>query len=544
MRNIYRCESNFTRRVMTHFYQSSARLLALVIFSIHLLLPGGALAAQGDLDVNFGNGGKVSTNLGTNDFVTDMVTLPDGRIVVVGYTTAAPLGFLALTCYTAGGSLDPNFGQGGIVGTLFSEGDRAVAVATQGNKILVLMSSFSNAEKNFFTLARYDANGNLDPTFGNGGRVQTNISSTTTETPADVAVYPEDGKIVVVGTTAMPGDVIAIRYFADGNLDPSSGIGGITEINYQPLGAEVSAVAIHSGRVYIGGKHNGKFLVTQLSSNGFVNPGFGFNGRATISFNNVEDQLSAIAIQADSKIVLAGTTIYPNFQTDFAVARIDIGGSLDPAFGNQGIVVTDFDGDQDNGRDVTLQADGKIVVAGRALVSGTNTFGVARYNQNGSLDQTFHHDGKISTPFDINSLAQAVTIKNDGNIVAAGQSFNSANNGYDFALVSYIAAEPSFDIIIKNDATNRYLKINSLTGAYEFSDCDKGVFAEGIGSMSVKSCKLNFVGGGPNSSVSALVNPCTKQGNATVIVMMQGVPSSKSYQLNDTDITNNPSTCF
>jgi uncharacterized delta-60 repeat protein len=543
MRQIYRSESNFTRRVVSYFYKSSARLLALVILSIHLLLPGGALADQGDLDLNFGIGGKVTTNIGNNDFVGDMVTLPDGRIVVAGYTSATPQGVLALACYTAGGSLDPNFGQGGIVTTLVSEGDRAVAVATQGNKIIVLTASFSNAEKSFFSLVRYDANGNLDPTFGNGGIVTTNIPGTSNETPADVAVHPGDGKIVVVGTTALSGNVIAIRYLADGNLDPSSGIDGITEINYQPNGAEVSAVAIHNGKVFIGGKHNGKFLVTQLASNGFVNPVFGFNGRATISFNNVEDQLSAIAIQADGKIVLAGTTIYPNFQADFAVARIDILGSLDPTFGNQGKVVTDFDGNQDNGRDLTLQTDGKIVVAGRALVSGTNTFGVARYNPNGSLDQTFHNDGKISTPFDISSVAEAVTVKNDGNIVVAGQFFNPANTGFDLALASYSTAEPTFDIIIKNDATNRYLKINSVTGAFQFSDCEKGVFAEGIGSLSAKSCKLNFVGGGQNSSVSALVNPCTKQGNATVIVMMQGVPSSKTYQILDTNITNNPNGC-
>jgi uncharacterized delta-60 repeat protein len=546
MRNIYRFESNFTRRVMNHFYKSSARLLALAVFSIHLLLPGGVFAAQGDLDINFGIGGKVITDISNNDFVQDMVTLPDGRIVVVGYTDENSVEKFVLACYTANGSLDLNFGQGGIVTTQITGIDRAIAAAIQGDKIIVLGLSFSPIDKRLFSLARYDTNGNLDPSFGNGGKITLNIPGTVDEIPADVAVNPEDGKIVVVGTTTLivNGNVVAARYLADGNIDPSFGIGGITEIIYQPEKAEASAVAIHNGKIFIAGTLNEKFLLTQLSQNGFVNPGFGNFGRLAFSFpNSVGSRLSAIAVQADGKIVLTGTTNYPNFQSDFAVARALPGGFLDSTFGNLGRVVTDFDSNVDNGRAVTIQTDGKIVVVGRAYVGETNTFGAARYNQNGSLDQSFHNDGKISTSFDVNPLAEAVTVKNDGNIVVAGHFFNPANNKFDFALVSYLAVEPSFDIIVKHDATNRYLKINSLTGAYQFSDCDKGIYAEGIGSLSVKNCKLNFVGGGLNSSVSALVNPCTKQGNATVIVMMQGGSSSKTYQLNDTDITNNPNGC-
>jgi uncharacterized delta-60 repeat protein len=547
MRNIYRCESNFTRRVMTHFYKSSARLLALVIFSTHLLLPGAALAAQGDLDTNFGFGGRVTTQLGAEDFIQDIATFPDGRLVVVGFTGIMAEKF-ALVCYTANGSFDPNFGQGGVVTTQISENDRAVAVATQGNKIIVLGDSFTFAEKRFFSLARYDANGNLDPTFGSNGIVMTNIPGSLNETPADVAVHPEDGKIVVVGTA--PGDEskgIAIRYLADGNLDASFGSGGVREINYQPDDVEASAVAIHNGKIIIGGRLNAKFWVTRLLQDGSTDSVFNVLGYISLSFpDSSSGRLNAIAVQADGKIVLAGTAFHPNALPDFALARVSSSGFIDGNFGDLGRVVTDFDGFFDSGQDVTLQADGKIIVVGLTSnpANGTNSFGVARYNQNGSLDQGFQDGGKIRTPFNDAPAAEAVALKQDGNIVVAGNFINPASSTHDFALVSYVTAVPAFDTIIKNDATNRYLKINSLTGAYQFSDCDKGVIAEGIGSMSVKGCKLTFVGGGQNSSVSALINPCTKQGNATVIVMMQGVPSSKSYQLNDTDIANNPSPCF
>jgi uncharacterized delta-60 repeat protein len=546
MRNIYRFESNFTRRIMNHFHKSSARWLALVIFSTHLLLPGGALGAQGDLDINFGFGGRVTTQLGAEDYIQDIATLPDGRLIVVGFTGIAADKF-ALVCYTANGSFDPNFGQGGVVTTQISEEDRAVAVAIQGNKIIVLGYSFTSAEKRFFSLARYDANGNLDPTFGSNGIVTTNIPGNVNETPADVAVNPEDGKIVVVGTT--PGNeskAIAIRYLTDGNLDASFGSGGVREINYQPDDVDASAVAIHNGKVIIGGRLKAKFWVTRLLQDGSTDPSFNVSGYITFSFpDSSSSRLNAIAVQADGKIVVAGTALHPNTLPDFALARISSSGFIDSNFGNLGRVVTDFDGFDDNGQDVTLQANGKIIVVGRTSnpANGTNSFGVVRYNQNGSLDQGFQDGGKIRTPFNDAPTAEAVAVKHDGNIVVAGSFINPASSTHDFALVSYLTAEPTFDIIIKNDATNRYLKINSLTGAYQFSDCDKGVFAEGIGSMSVKSCKLNFVGGGQNSSVSALVNPCTKQGNATVIVMMQGVPSSKTYQLNDTDITNNPNGC-
>jgi uncharacterized delta-60 repeat protein len=555
MRKTYRSESKFTRRVVSHLYKSSARLLALAIFSIHLLLPGGALAAQGDLDVDFGIGGIVTTNLvgNNNDFIKDMVTLPDGRIVVVGYIEGPVVKF-ALGCYTANGSLAPNFGQGGIVTTQISDIDRAVAVAIQGNKIIVLGRSFTNVEENFFSLARYDANGNLDPTFGNGGIVRANLPGTVVEGAADLAVQNEDGKIVVVGSTAPSGNsnLFATRYLADGSIDSSFGIGGIREISYQSGNPQASAVAIHNGKVIIGGNLNGKFLLTRLDQNGFDDLSFNAQGTIVISFPNSGNSiLSAIAVQADGKIVLAGTTI-TNQGSDFAMSRVSSFGFIDGNFGNQGRVVTDFDGDADTGEAVTIQADGKIVVVGRASDAdpsdGPNAFAVARYNPNGSLDQGFNNGGKIKTPFNDFPNVGAVVVKNDGNLVVAGQFVNPANSTFDFALVSYIAVGPTFDIIIKhdstnNDATNRYLKINSVTGAYQFSDCDKGIFAEGIGSVSVNGCKLNFGGGGQNSSLSALVNSCTKKGNATVIVMMEGVPSSKTYQLNDTDITNNPSGC-
>jgi uncharacterized delta-60 repeat protein len=547
MRKTYRFESNFTRRVMNHFYKSSARLLAFAFFSIYLLLPGGALAAQGDLDINFGVSGKVTTDIGGDDFIQDMVTLPDGRLVVVGFTGSSFGEKFTLACYTANGSLDPNFGQGGIVITQITQTDRAVAVTTQGNKIIVLGYSFTLDQQKFFSLARYDANGNLDPSFGNGGIVLTNIPGNVNETPTDVAVQNEDGRIVVVGT--IPGNnsnAIAIRYLADGNMDASFGIGGIREISFQSGDSQASAVAIHNGKIIIGGKLNGKFLLMRLLQDGFNDPFFNVSGYITLSFpNSSSSTLSAIAVQADGKIVLAGTAFYPNVLPDFALARVSSSGFIDGNFGNLGRVVTDFDGFFDTGLDVTLQANGKIIVVGSTSnpSNGTNSFGVARYNQNGSLDQGFQDGGKIRTPFNDAPTAEAVIVKNDGNIVVAGHFINPANNKHDFALVSYLTVEPSFDIIVKNDATNRYLKINSLTGAYQFSDCDKGIYAEGIGSLSVKNCKLNFVGGGLNSSVSALVNPCTKQGNATVIVMMQGGSSSKTYQLNDTDITNNPNGC-
>src|SRR6478735_6469687 len=110
-------------------------------------------------------------------------------------------------------------------------------------------------------------------------------------------------------------------------------------------------------------------------------------------------------------------------------AVVAAAGDLDPTFGTGGKVTTDIQGDFDKARAVAIQADGKIVVAGSALNGANIDFAVLRYNTDGSLDTTFDRDGKatFSILAGFNDIANAVAIQPDGKIVLAG----STNNGSD-----------------------------------------------------------------------------------------------------------------
>jgi len=138
-------------------------------------------------------------------------------------------------------------------------------------------------------------------------------------------------------------------------------------------------------------------------------------------------------IQPDGKVVIVGTAdgVAAN-DSDFAVARYNTDGGLDPTFGVGGLVITDI-GSEDQGWAVALQGDGRIVAAGMTGVDETRDFALARYNTDGSLDQSFDGDGKRTIDFGGMEFAFDVAIQSDSKIVVAGAS-RQPGFEFDFAL--------------------------------------------------------------------------------------------------------------
>ena len=163
-----------------------------------------------------------------------------------------------------------------------------------------------------------------------------------------------------------------------------------------------------------------------LGSDGDLDMTFGIRGRTTPTLSG---HARAVALQPDEKIVVAGWN-EPYRGSDFAVVRYNGDGSLDPVFGVEGKITTDF-GANDQALAVALQPDGKIVVAG---LSGS-AFALARYNSNGSLDTTFGLQGKTTTAFSSYTEARAVVVQEDGKIVLAGSTGSGSNS--DFAVARY-----------------------------------------------------------------------------------------------------------
>jgi uncharacterized delta-60 repeat protein len=178
--------------------------------------------------------------------------------------------------------------------------------------------------------------------------------------------------------------------------------------------------------------YGGNFALARYNPNGSLDPTFSGDGKQTTNFGRF-DGAGAMAIQPDGKIVAAGGAL----DGDFGLARYKPNGALDPTFSGDGMQTTDFGGGFDGARGVALQGDGKIVAAGCACPNDVNArdFALARYNPNGALDPTFSGDGKLTTDFGASDdAADAVALQTDGKIVAVGHG----GPGGDFALARYL----------------------------------------------------------------------------------------------------------
>jgi uncharacterized delta-60 repeat protein len=427
---------------------------------------------DGSLDTSFDGDGKVTTHVGGDDGVTGMVLQPDGRIVatsafsalvrylpngsldasfdgdgmvgtlalttgvalqldgkiIVGGTTNPFLSQFAVARHNPDGSLDASFGIGGIVTTdIGGEFAFARAVRLQSDGKIIL----AGGNGNFWILVRYQPNGTLDGSFGIGGQVFT----TPGQSALDLLIQPGDGKIVTAGlnSASLDADFALRRHHTDGSPDTSFDTDGQLLTDFAGGRDMGNAIAIQAdGKLVVAGSDADDFALARYLPNGSLDTSFDGDGRVTTDFFGQRDAAQAIVLQADGKIIAAGfTRSSPGPQPhDFALARYNPDGSLDTSFDGDGRVITDFSGNIDEARAVALQADGKIIVAG-----GTNpfAFGLARYNPDGSLDTSFDGDGKVVTIAEIgDGRAYSVVIQpGDGKIIAAG------SHGSDFGLLRY-----------------------------------------------------------------------------------------------------------
>jgi uncharacterized delta-60 repeat protein len=371
----------------------------------------------------------------------------------------------------AAGDLDTAFGQGGKVTTTVS-GDRdvgeAVAIQPDGKIVVggVAGTSSGNDSANF-GLARFNADGSLDTSFGTGGKVTTDFYNHF-DVIFQLVIQP-DGKILAAGTVHsllsggvdQPGIGVA-RYNTDGTLDSSFaqgefGGGGKSAtfvLNAQAWGY---AIALQpDGKIVVAGS-TGKlgddttltFTLIRLNSDGTLDTSFGGGtGRPIVQFGH-RSEAFAVAIQPDDKILACGyaqsgaTPVSDSSQ--FAIARLNTDGSLDTTFGSGGKVTTDFLGHNAFAQGVAIQPDGKIVLAGEAQSSSdlsSGDFALARYNANGSLDTSFGGgQGKVRTDFGgFFDKAEGLAIQPDGKIVAGGESWTGTTVSTSrFALARYLA---------------------------------------------------------------------------------------------------------
>ena len=344
---------------------------------------------NGSLDASFNGTGKVATAIGPSwDSANAVAVQPDGKLVAAGYANNGSNVDFALARYNPNGSLDTSFnGTGKVITPIGSANDEAYGLALQPDgKIVVAGRSFNGLNEDF-ALTRYNPNGSLDSSFNGTGKVTTAIGAGE-DVAAALALQP-DGKLVAVGrsyttTGGYSQDLFAlVRYNANGSLDAGFGSGGkvTTAIgNYddanavvlEPDGKLVAAGITHGGSDW-------NFGLARYNPNGSLDTSFNGTGKVATAIGSSTHGVVALALQPDGKLVAAGTSANGSNE-DFAFARYNLNGSLDPSFGSSGKLMTGIGSDKDDAYALALQPDGKLVAAGSSWNGSKMTFALVRYS--------------------------------------------------------------------------------------------------------------------------------------------------------------------
>ena len=442
-----------------------ARALALRAMAILILLSGMLSAAHaqqlaGSLDSTFGAGGKVSTQITGNEVAQAIAIQPDGKIVVGGYNVMAGgnLNF-ALVRYSANGRLDASFGDGGkVITDFFGFIDQIQTLAIQPDG-KIIAGGFARQGQSFntadYALARYNSDGSLDTSFGTGGKLTTDFvdEDLMNEDLAYKIIVQPDGKIIAVGSSqnqTVPTAIISFaalaRFNSDGSPDTDFGADGKVINTFGVTYARAHTALLQpDGKIVIGGYANipgngSDFAIARYNTNGTPDTDFGTGGIYTHDITFSGDIGFGLARQADGKLILVGRANIANTDTNFAVARYLSNGTLDQSFDTDGKLTTDFSaGVNDWARDVVIQSDGKIVVVGYALSpTAQRDFTLARYETNGALDTSFDTDGKVMTDFfGLSDTANVAALQANGRIVVAGSTRNG--EATHIALARYLA---------------------------------------------------------------------------------------------------------
>ena len=432
--------------------------LSMLSWAVALALPLAARANTGDLDPSFGAGGQVITPISSGyDGASALVVQPDGKLVAAGHAYNASNTIFALVRYNTDGSRDETFGTSGKVTTAVGIGSAARALVLQPDGKLVAAGHTFTGSRTQFALVRYNATGSLDTSFGTGGKVGTPVGSIDDEVFA--LVLQPDGKLVAAGYTDKGSSTAfaLVRYNANGSLDTS----------------------------------------------------FGTGGKVTTPIGSVDDEVFALVLQPDGKLVAAGYTSSAS-STAFALVRYNADGSLDTSFGTGGKVTTSIESIDDEAFALVLQPDGKLVAVGYANDGSNEDFAVVRYSANGSLDASFGTGGRVITSISGSyGEASALVLQPDGNLVAAGYAYNGSNN--DFILVRYLGQVCGDGIVQASE------------------QCDDGAANGELTSCCTTTCQLNGIVActttttTTTSSTTSTTTPCPDSGFEGVGCMLRTV---------------------
>ena len=357
------------------------------------------------------------------------------KILIAGHTYNGNNYDFLLMQYNNDGSLDNNFGVNGVVTlSIGNYDDKAKTIAIQGDGKIVVAGNSYDGNKDNFAIARYNADGTIDNTFNGNGYVLTSIG-TSGAAINSIAIQSDGSIFAagyaLFGNNM---DFAVAKYTSSGILDNTFDADGIAITAFYNNAEFASTVLVQSdGKIVVFGStiqnSDYDFAMVRYNSDGTYDNSFNGNGFITPYFSgNYNEYGNAAVLQNDGKILIAGMN--NSTFNDFIVGRVNTDGSMDNTFGLNGFTITDFGTSTDYGEAtaMTLQPDNKIIVAGLRNVGVPLDFAVARYDQNGALDASFDTDGLVNTNFGGDDQGRATMMQSDGKILVAGSSHDGTQN--------------------------------------------------------------------------------------------------------------------
>jgi len=419
---------------------------------LFIILSGMHSAAQfcNPADTSFGIGGRASNTILSNNYLNSVALFiqPDGKILQVGTAYTGSLNSLFMQRFNADGSPDQGFGNAGaVLNPLPYNGVVTAAALQPDGKILLAGNDYVN---NDFFLLRFNGNGSRDTA------LKSRINITGKGFSAESIAVQDDGKILVMGTVLDSANlcnmenyfypkVAVVRVNSNGNIDSSFGKNGKIvfgtgqfydygrTITLQPDGkilvGSTAGYKCDCAPGYYGGLEwiceKSFFLMQRLNNDGSLDKTFGIEGK--VADSTFLTNPSGLILQPDGKILISGSG-----SLNVITKRYNSDGSPDLNFGSGGknIIYPDYNFDYMDLKALTIQADGRIILAVNYLSNNGNVNAtLARLNVNGSIDSTFGLNGKTSSIFGPANYKDYITsaAMQGESIIVGGQSNNNAN---------------------------------------------------------------------------------------------------------------------
>lgn len=392
--------------------------------------------SDGTLDAGFGTGGKVSTKVGTlSDIARDIALQPDGKILICGSTadvlTFNNPSYFVLARYAVDGKLDLTFGSTGVITTDVNadeENDiaRSLAILPNGRIVVAGYSAVSLASK--ISVVRYRASGLIDNTFGKNGALTTEVKGYGNFC-TKIQILP-DQSLMLSGMAENIDfkDVFLVKLRSAGVVDSTFGLNGRVIRSLSPKDDNAWSMALRTdGRILVAGdtRADGAFYtdatLLQFNANGSKDASFGDDGVVLADLGTSEDKAHALLLLPDGKLFLGGQTYNQEGFNDWAMVQYQANGMPDAAFGVQGVKTQRFPPATDALLNaLALRPDGKVLAAG----SIGNKAAMAMLTPDGALENTFGQGGKTLVEGIKGASFSAAEALPDNKVLAAGYEYD------------------------------------------------------------------------------------------------------------------------